>query len=203
MHVLVVISHPNPASFTHALAARCILGAERAGASHEIADLHAEDYDPRWSMADLQDSDDGPIPEDTAREQARITRADALVFAFPLFWFGMPAMLKGWLDRVWRYGWAFGDGGAVPKTLLPLRPAAMLIPAGGNPADWEARGLDPAMRVLWTGGLMDYFGMPNIGMHILAGAEGSLARRQAHLDTAEQIGRDLVSARPPEMRGRT
>ena len=53
MHVLTVLDHPDPASFTAAVAKQFIAGAEAAGHSADLADLHAEGFDPRWSMADI------------------------------------------------------------------------------------------------------------------------------------------------------
>ena len=74
-------------------------GAIAAGHTVELADLHAEGFDPRWTMADITADDGGPIPADVAREQARIGRADAICLVFPLFGWGMPSTIKGWVDR--------------------------------------------------------------------------------------------------------
>jgi len=82
-------------------------GVKAAGHTVELADLHAEDFDPRWSMADIEADGNGAKLSDVADEQARIARADAICLVFPLFWWGMPSMLKGWIDRVWTWGWAY------------------------------------------------------------------------------------------------
>lgn len=86
MHVLIVLDHPNPQSFSHAVANRFAEGAVNAGHTTEIADLHAEGFDPRWSMEDIGSDDTSEVPTDIKREQARIGRADAVCFVFPLFW---------------------------------------------------------------------------------------------------------------------
>ena len=86
MHVLTVVDHPNPASFTAAAAAQFMKGAEAAGHTIEKADLHAEGFDPRWSMADIEADDTGIAAPDVRKEQARIARADAICLVFPLFW---------------------------------------------------------------------------------------------------------------------
>ena len=103
MHVLTVLDHPNPNSFSHAVAAQFTAGAEEAGHTTELGDLHAEGFDPLWNMID---ANDGITPQ-IAGERARIERADAICLVFPLFWWGMPSMMKGWVDRVWGWGWAY------------------------------------------------------------------------------------------------
>lgn len=193
MHVLVVISHPNPRSFTHALVERFCDGARDAGHTVEIADLHAEGFDPRWSVADLSQFEGGPLPSDVLAEQARIERCGALCMAFPLFWFAMPAMLKGWVDRVWTYGWAYDQVGDPHRSLLRDRVGVMLVPAGGNPENWRPHKLEEAMHVLWETGTMGYFGLTDKRIHILPGSEGSLARREGLLRRAFDAGATLAN----------
>ena len=75
MHVLVVLDHPDPSSFCAAVAERFVAGAEEAGHTFELADLHAEGFDPRWTIADKRGSDGLGAPQDVRTEQARIERA--------------------------------------------------------------------------------------------------------------------------------
>lgn len=194
MRVLVVIDHPNPGSFTHAIAERFGAGAEAAGHLVEVADLHAEGFSPVWSMAD-QDQGATP-PEDILPEQARIERCDALCLVFPVYWYGMPAMMKGWVDRVWTYGWAYDQVGDPNASLLKDRIGVMLIPAGGNPANWEPYGFEPAMRTAFETGIMGYFGLTDKRVHFLNGSEGSEPRRDALLQRAFEVGRTLGEPAP-------
>lgn len=191
MRILTIVSHPNPNSFTHALVERFHDGARQAGHVSELADLHAEGFDPRWSMADLAQFDDGDLPDDVLAEQARIERSDVVCMAFPLYWFGMPAMLKGWVDRVWTYGWAYDQVGDHDKSLLRDRIGVMLIPAGGNPEHWTPYGLGEAMDSIWRVGTMGYFGLSDKRIHVLNGSEGSDGRRKALLQRAYDIGAAL------------
>jgi len=184
--VLVVIDHPNPASLTHAVAARFAEGAAEAGTRADICDLYAEAFDPRWSMADVEGA-----PQDIQAHQARIEASHALCLAFPLFWYGMPAMMKGWIDRVWSYGWAYDD----TRSLLPPRPCTLLVPAGANPDSWTKDGFESAMQTIWGTGTMAYFGMADPQVHFLGGAHGSDARRAALLERAADAGRALVFPR--------
>lgn len=112
MHAIIVTSHPNPGSLTHAIAARIADGITNSngGHSHEFADLAAEGFDPRFTQGDvaLMLGEAAPAA-DVAAEHARLDRADALIIVYPVYWWSMPAQLKGWIDRVFTNGWAYSD----------------------------------------------------------------------------------------------
>lgn len=193
MRILVVLSHPDPASFTHAVAAAFASGAQEGGHRVEIADLHGEGFDPRWRIEDAgQFERGGTVPPDILAEQARIERCDALCLVFPLYWFGMPAMLKGWMDRVFSWGWAYDQLDDPSRSLLRHRPCLALVPAAANPEDWRAEGFDQAMRAIWGKGTLDWFGMQAARIEFLGGVEGAPARRRAHLATARRLGQEFT-----------
>lgn len=191
MHVLIVIDHPDQGSFTHAVAARFADGLAAADHSAEVADLHAEGFNPIWSAADVVHGADGPVPGDIVAEQARIERCDAIAFVFPLFWFSMPAMTKGWIDRVFTYGWAYDQVGNPNQSLLKDRIGVMVIPSGGKVSNWNQHGLTHSMETLWQTGMMGYFGLNDKRIHFLNGSEGSDARRATLLSRAYEIGAEL------------
>jgi len=188
MHILVVLSHPDTKSFSHAIAQRFMDGVLEAGHTCEFADLHAEGFNPCWSLEDIENDGTSP-PEDIQREQARIEKCDTVCFVFPLFWFGMPAMLKGWIDRVWSWGWAYDQLDDHNKSLQKDRTAIMLIPAGANPNSWEPYAdIEKSMLNIWETGTLGYFGFKNKQIHILSGSTGSQERRKNILDRAYKAG---------------
>jgi len=191
MHVLTVIDHPNPDSFSHALAARFDAGAIAAGHSVERADLHAEGFDPRWRIEDAAQFEDGPSPRDVLDHQARIERCDAICLVFPMYWYGMPAMTKGWIDRVWSWGWAYDAIEDPPRSLQKPRAGVLLVPCAAAQESWATGGFDTAMRAIWGPGTLSFFGMAQPAIHFLSGAEGAPARRQSLLDIAYEAGRQL------------
>lgn len=118
MRVLLVYGHPRPDSFSAALRDTAAAALEAAGHAVEILDLYGRDFDPRLSAGERGAYyDEGAERPDLAEHVAALRRAEALVFVYPTWWFGPPAMVKGWLDRVWRPGVAFALGGA--KVLQP------------------------------------------------------------------------------------
>ena len=110
MNVLVVHAHPVEESFSRALRDTVVRAVEAAGHTATVIDLYAEDFDARISEAERRAYHGaGPVVSaDVARHVDLVRAAEALVFVYPTWWFGMPAILKGWLDRVLVPGVAFG-----------------------------------------------------------------------------------------------
>lgn len=191
MHVLIVLDHPNAASFSTAAAKSFIAGATAAGHSTEVADLNAEGFDPRWSAADIEADTTGVPPADVLAEQERIARADAICFVFPLFWWGMPAMTKGWIDRVWSWGWAYDQLDDPNKSLQRARTGILLVPAGASSTEMAQSGYTDALNTAWINGTFGYFGFSNRELVLLNGSKGSEPRRKALLEKAYTCGLNL------------
>ena len=102
MHVVVVIAHPDPNSFSHAIASTARAALEEGGHGVTLLDLYAEDFRTAMSRDErMAYHSDRPILDPVVERHAAIVkRADALVFIFPTWWSTMPAILKGWLERV-------------------------------------------------------------------------------------------------------
>jgi NAD(P)H dehydrogenase (quinone) len=192
MHVLTILDHPNPASFSAAVAKQFMDGAKAAGHSVELADLHAEGFDPRWSMADITAGDSSTTLADVAKEQERIARADAICLVFPLFWWGMPSMTKGWVDRVWTWGWAYDQLDDPEQSLQRPRSGVLLIPAGARSDEMENAGYLAALETAWIKGTFGYFGFTSRRLEVLYGSTGSSKRRQSLLAKSYQVGLTLA-----------
>ena len=164
MHSLIVVSHPNPAALTHAVTAEIdrAIRATSPTNSVEIADLSREGFDPRFTASDLAvHRRRAPPPMDVAAEQARIDRADALVLVYPVYWWSMPGLLKGWIDRVFTNGWAYDESadGKVEKKLGWLRVHLVAICAA-TPEMYKRRRYAQAMTTQIDQGIFDYCGAP-------------------------------------------
>lgn len=174
MNVLIVYAHPEPKSLNGALRDLAVETLTAQGHRVQVSDLYAM----RWkAVVDADDFPDRDLPDrfsygreskrafaagtqapDVAAEQQKLLWADAVIFQFPLWWFSVPAILKGWFDRVYAYGFAFGVGQQGGErwgdrygegTLLGRR-ALLSVTVGGREPQYSRRGVNGALEdVLW------------------------------------------------------
>jgi len=195
MHALIVVAHHEPRSLTHGLAAQIAEGLAQADpeSTVEMADLWAEGFEPRFGAADLAvHHRESTPPADVLAEQVRIDRADALVLVYPVYWWSMPALLKGWIDRVFANGWAFDfSADKLEKKLGHLR--VHLIGVGGADAGTYARhGYAEAMQTQIDHGIFDYCGARVLTSELML--ESETQDPAIHLDAAHALGRELAAA---------
>jgi NAD(P)H dehydrogenase (quinone) len=160
MHALVVVAHPDPNSLTHLIASRVGEGIAASGNSFEIADLAAERFDPRFGKSDIAvNLHQAPPDADVIAEQGRIDRADDLVLVYPVYWWSMPGLLKGWIDRVFSNGWAYDEpsGGKLTKKLQRLNVHLVAI-GGASQRTYARHGYFGAMKTQIDHGIFDYCG---------------------------------------------
>ncbi len=120
MRLLFIHAHPVPESFNTALCKAAVETARAKGHEVRLIDLYAEGFNPVMSAEERRAyHDDGPPPPDVAPHIAALQWAEGLIFVYPTWWYAQPAMLKGWMDRVWRPGVTF----SVPTPSEPMRPA--------------------------------------------------------------------------------
>jgi NAD(P)H dehydrogenase (quinone) len=157
VHTLVVVAHPDPSSLTHHIASRI---ADELGSTATVADLHREGFDPRFTLADKAAYDGAASPPaDVLREQERLDAVTDLVLVFPVYWWSLPALLKGWIDRVFSNGWAFDyePGSGVIRKLDRLR--VHLVPVAGSDADlYDRHGYEVAIHTQVRHGILEYCG---------------------------------------------
>ena len=148
MRALIIYAHPEPASFTAALKDTAVRALAAAGHEVEVSDLYAEGFNPvagrhdfiaaadparfHYQSEQLHASRTGGFAADLVREQQRLIRADLFVFVFPLWWGGVPAIVKGWFDRVCAYGVAYADSKRFDQGYFVGRRAMLAITTGGT-----------------------------------------------------------------------
>ncbi len=97
---------------------------------------------------------------------------------FPLFWWGMPSMIKGWVDRVWSWGWAYDQLHDPELSLQRPRSGLLLVPAGARSDEIVRKGYLAALETVWMKETFGYFGFSPRRLELLCGATGSKKRRQ-------------------------
>ena len=188
MNVLVVFDHPRRKSLSGAVLDHFVEGLRETGHTPEIADLHAEKFDPRMLVEDEPKLSGGinTYTEAVQREQARVKRNDAVAFIFPVWWWSVPATTKGWIDRVWNADWAYGS------QKLTLDRALLIGLAATGSASFKKRGYTTAMETQLIIGVMNFCGIENAKLELLHDTLEGDEKRRALLMKAKTLGQTFV-----------
>lgn len=152
MQALVVLAHPLSDSLCAHLAREAVDALRARGADVDVLDLYAENFQPALTAAERRLHYATPEPgADIVALQQRLASAELLVLVFPTWWFSMPAILKGWFDRVWAPKFAFEQGTPIKPLLTGLK-SCLVVTTLGSPW-WIDRIVmrQPVKRVLKTG----------------------------------------------------
>ncbi|TYP73062.1 NAD(P)H-dependent oxidoreductase [Paenibacillus methanolicus] len=212
-NVMIVYAHPEPTSLTRQLVEVSVRTLQEQG--HEVAssDLYGMNWKAVFDERDFParaNSDrlsfmaesghaysTGQQTADVTAEQQKLLAADAVILQFPLWWFSMPAILKGWVDRVFAYGLAYGyqdegnryrygDGGLKGKRVM------LSVTVGGPEIDYSPRGINgPLEQLLFpiTHGTLFFSGMDVLPTHAVYGTGRITA---ASVDAAKEAWRSRL-----------
>jgi putative NADPH-quinone reductase len=164
MEISVILAHPDRRSFNHAIAHAACRTLERGGHSVRFHDLCGEGFDPLLTASELDTK--GQPPQEMDRYCEELRRSDGLVIVHPNWWGQPPAMMKGWIDRVFRPGVAYrfqeGDKGeGIPIGLLRARTAIIFNTSNTAPEREMHEFGDPLDR-LWRKCILEFCGVKNI-----------------------------------------
>ena len=194
MNVFIVYCHPSTDSFTREVKDSFIAGLESAGHSYILSDLYAMNFASDMSEEEYKREAfyrrELPVPDDVRAEQEKINSSDAIVFIFPVFWTDAPAKLVGWFDRVWTFGFAYGEN----RRMKQLEKGLVLCIAGNTLEYFKTTGLGDAMeKVFLNDRLFDR--VKSKEMIILDATSRELAERELyrekHLKRAFDAGAAL------------
>ncbi|WP_416423878.1 NAD(P)H-dependent oxidoreductase [Pseudomonas sp. App30] len=172
MNILIVYAHPEAKSLNGALKDFSVAHLQQAGHQVQVSDLYAMHWKTTLDADDTQQRLDplhfdaskesrhafanGQQSADIAAEQAKLLWADAVIFQFPLWWFSMPAIMKGWFDRVYAYGFAYGVGehsdtrwgNRYGEGSMQGKRAMLVVTSGGWESHYSERGINGPMADL-------------------------------------------------------
>ncbi|KAF2509545.1 flavodoxin family protein [Flavobacterium zhairuonense] len=138
MNILIVYAHPSKKSYTFQVLERLKSVILKQNWNLEISDLYASNF-----VSDISEEEyeregfaklDLPISEDVLTEQKKIENADCIIFLYPVWWSDCPSKLKGWFDRVYSVGYAYGQTESFPK--MKIIPHGIAICTAGHPNDF-------------------------------------------------------------------
>ncbi len=198
MRVLIIFDHPFDGSYCRALLDAAIQGLKDGGHECDIIDLPKESFDPVLRAADLAQYMDGISSDPKVAEyQRRIDAAEHLVMIFPVWWEVMPALSKGFLDKVLLPNWSFEEtGGLVPRGLLS-RLSVTVITTMGFPHWYYRIFFGNALKGALLQGTFGFVGIPrrrrrwiNVGN---VARLGDAARRRKLAQLRRYFARSLKS----------
>lgn len=194
-HLLTISSHPFTDRYPAAVVDALHEPFRERGFTIDRLDLYAEGFDPRFTRADHDHFWGGPLPDGIAEMHDRVEAADRLAFVFPVYWWGMPALMKGWIDRVFTPGWAYQYGSGVhdrgkeedASSLLPRIPTILIGVGGSKQVTYDKYGYADAMRTQLDVGTFAYCGLTDVESHLIFDVEGD--------HNAENRSSGLIQAR--------
>jgi len=164
MNVLIVHAHEEPKSFNGAMKDTAVRVLKESGHTVEVSDLYAMKFNPvggkhdfttladpdffKYGVEQTKATEARTFAPDVVAEQEKLFRADFLIFQFPLWWFGLPAILKGWVDRIFAAGLTYGGGRWYSSGVLRGKRAMLSLTTGGPLNIYSARGLNGDMDTL-------------------------------------------------------
>jgi len=179
-NALIVTAHPVADSLTHTLTARIAGRLREQGTQVEIADLHAEAFAPAMVRPDLElyHGNARALPADILREQQRVERADMLVFVFPIYWWSVPGILKGWFDRVLTLNWAYkaAEDGRIVGNMREV-PVRLVATAGSDVKGFDKHGYTTAIQTQLVEGVFGFCGLKDVKLNILYEADTATAEQ--------------------------
>jgi NAD(P)H dehydrogenase (quinone) len=157
MKYLIVFAHPNPASFSSSLVKALHAHLESKGNEVKLRHLYEMGFDPVLSANDFESIADNRTPKDILVEQEYVKWSEHIVFVYPVWWGGMPAIMKGYVDRVFAEGFAYEYVENGSNGLLSPRLGSTIC-ATGFPFD-EYKHVRGAMELINTDSMFGFTGL--------------------------------------------
>lgn len=189
MKYLVVYAHPDPKSFNSAILGAVEKRLKETGRPYDVRDLYALGFDPVLSREELAPGGAKGVPGEVERERRYVAQADALIFIYPVWWFAMPAIMKGYIDRVFSEGFAFVSEGGRLKGLLGGKKAFIINTTGAAREVLDRTGYLDAMRITTDTGVFGFCGMEVVAHRYLFAVPGAEeAARKIMLEEVANLG---------------
>jgi NAD(P)H dehydrogenase (quinone) len=199
MNVSIIVAHPNPKSFNHAVAQAARAELEQNGHAVTSHDLHAEHFDPLLPFEEIPMT--AALPPEIAAQSREIAEADGIIVVHPNWWSQPPAILKGWLDRVLRPGVAYKFGSSpsgegIIMGLLKAR-AALVFVTSNTPAEQEVALYGDPLEGLWRRCVWGFCGVRQVHRELFSVVITSTPeQRAAWLQRARELVGLTFPAKP-------
>lgn len=197
MNVQIIFCHPSHRSYTGEILEKLKANLQAENIPYELSDLYAMDF--RSDMSEEEYEREGfaktelPIPADVWQEHQKIAEADCIIFLYPVWWSDCPAKLKGWFDRVYSVGYAYGQDQSIHNQKMKVVDYGLVICTAGHPNEFlHEIGIAESMRNVM---LDDRLGtrFKHKDMIILGGTLDMQKSRPMHTKIIDSIGTKIKS----------
>jgi NAD(P)H dehydrogenase (quinone) len=195
MKILMILGHPDPDSLNHAIAKAVRDDLEDAGHTIMFHDLYKEGFDPLLVAEEIPES--GKINHEIETYCAELSSANGIIIVHPNWWGQPPAVLKGWVDRVFRPGVAYrfeeGDSGeGIPVGLL-IASFAVVINTSNTPAEREQASFGDPLEAIWRRCIFDLCGVRNFHRKTFSVVVTStMKQRRCWIEEAKKFCRTVI-----------
>ncbi len=188
MNHLIITAHPGTRSFNHSVAAAYTGELEEHGQNVARRDLYALGFNPVLSARDMTAMARGKLPRDIRAELKAVKNADVITMISPLWWRGFPAVLKGYIDRVFTAGVGYLSNDAKSPKSLSGRKAVIITTSEATVDELKSNGTLRALKADHKE-MMDYCGIDLLGQLYLGGVPSSMSRAagEQHLETIRRF----------------
>ncbi|MDG3582547.1 NAD(P)H-dependent oxidoreductase [Galbibacter pacificus] len=187
MKHLIIYAHPNTRSLNGHIKQVIVEHLAKNGHEVKVRDLYQQNFNPILSLEDLEGQRIGQVEKDVKIEQNCIVWADCIIFIHPIWWTGLPAVLKGYIDRVFSYGFAYRYDHGIQKGLLEGKQAVVINTQGKSHAEYGDLGMDKALKLTSDRGIYTYCGL-DVKHHLFFDQAD-----RATSETIEKWGRKIKS----------
>jgi putative NADPH-quinone reductase len=200
MNILLVFAHPEPQSFNGAMLRTAMATLEQAGHQVQVSDLYAQPFEPvsdrrnfttvqnaayfKQQREELYAAAHQGFAAEVEAELQKLAWCDVMIWQFPLWWFGVPAVLKGWVDRVFAMGRAYGAGQFYENGVFRGKRALLSLTTGsGSPAEaYQPGGLQGDLLGILRPihrGMLQFTGFTVLAPHVVYGPARQSAEQRA------------------------
>lgn len=192
MKILLIYCNPNSGSFSNAIKNTVAKECQLKGHEIILRDLYEMNFDPILTISEFNEIKTGKIPSDIKIEHELIAEAGLLIVIYPLWWNGPPALLKGYFDRVFSYGFAYTYNSQGAVKLLTNKKVIIFTP-NGTPKDvYEKNGRYDSISQTIDDGLFRFCGVEVVAHYYFSSGRNSTEpERKGHLEIVVEVVKSL------------
>ncbi|MGD8191763.1 NAD(P)H-dependent oxidoreductase [Brevibacillus ginsengisoli] len=158
MRVCIIFAQAGNDSFNHLILNKVTDTCDKMGVDYTVRNLYQMNFNPVFSPPDMQNVESGQVSADIEEEQQVIIEADTLVMIYPVWWWSQPAILKGWIDRVFTNNFAFRYEAKGPVGLLTNKKAIVFTTTRESDAEMKQEGFDQVLKKQIADGVLTFSG---------------------------------------------